>query len=161
MPALVVAQQRLAIAHLGIELGVRRTDVEVEALALHHLDLVGVAAVDQRALRDDDIRQHRARALAATRQIRAKVAAGREGVQVALDELADFVNRLGAGAERQRNLAILMLAQLCEEAPDNLAGEGLMEALRLQIVELNQQALARSEERRVGKECRSRWSPYH
>ena len=26
--------------------------------------------------------------------------------------------------------------------------------------ELNE-ALARSEERRVGKECRSRWSPYH
>ena len=23
------------------------------------------------------------------------------------------------------------------------------------------QAIARSEERRVGKECRSRWSPYH
>ena len=23
------------------------------------------------------------------------------------------------------------------------------------------QAFARSEERRVGKECRSRWSPYH
>src|SRR5256885_2772306 len=26
---------------------------------------------------------------------------------------------------------------------------------------LDAQALARSEERRVGKECRSRWSPYH
>ena len=25
----------------------------------------------------------------------------------------------------------------------------------------NLQILARSEERRVGKECRSRWSPYH
>ena len=25
----------------------------------------------------------------------------------------------------------------------------------------DQAALARSEERRVGKECRSRWSPYH
>src|SRR3989442_4923660 len=25
----------------------------------------------------------------------------------------------------------------------------------------NQRVLARSEERRVGKECRSRWSPYH
>ena len=25
----------------------------------------------------------------------------------------------------------------------------------------NEQAAARSEERRVGKECRSRWSPYH
>ena len=26
---------------------------------------------------------------------------------------------------------------------------------------LAQNAAARSEERRVGKECRSRWSPYH
>ena len=25
----------------------------------------------------------------------------------------------------------------------------------------DEQALSRSEERRVGKECRSRWSPYH
>ena len=25
----------------------------------------------------------------------------------------------------------------------------------------NEYAIARSEERRVGKECRSRWSPYH
>ena len=30
------------------------------------------------------------------------------------------------------------------------------------IIQLNQKAKARrSEERRVGKECRSRWSPYH
>ena len=28
-------------------------------------------------------------------------------------------------------------------------------------VELMKQYVARSEERRVGKECRSRWSPYH
>ena len=27
--------------------------------------------------------------------------------------------------------------------------------------ELYQSAMKRSEERRVGKECRSRWSPYH
>ena len=26
---------------------------------------------------------------------------------------------------------------------------------------ISQQRLCRSEERRVGKECRSRWSPYH
>ena len=31
-------------------------------------------------------------------------------------------------------------------------------ALRDAVVEV---ALCRSEERRVGKECRSRWSPYH
>ena len=29
------------------------------------------------------------------------------------------------------------------------------------IIEANTKAETRSEERRVGKECRSRWSPYH
>src|SRR3712207_8744832 len=32
---------------------------------------------------------------------------------------------------------------------------------RLKIPEPRSPALSRSEERRVGKECRSRWSPYH
>ena len=27
--------------------------------------------------------------------------------------------------------------------------------------QINKEFLTRSEERRVGKECRSRWSPYH
>ena len=43
-----------------------------------------------------------------------------------------------------------------------------MEAVRRQLAEarrevaaLDQRAKYRSEERRVGKECRSRWSPYH
>ena len=34
-----------------------------------------------------------------------------------------------------------------------------MEMLIVQMVE--RQGVTRSEERRVGKECRSRWSPYH
>ena len=29
------------------------------------------------------------------------------------------------------------------------------------VVQTSYQILVRSEERRVGKECRSRWSPYH
>ena len=29
------------------------------------------------------------------------------------------------------------------------------------VMVTNQDGLGRSEERRVGKECRSRWSPYH
>src|ERR1051325_11639479 len=33
------------------------------------------------------------------------------------------------------------------------------EPLRLAFIEVG--AMTRSEERRVGKECRSRWSPYH
>src|SRR5258708_36676491 len=40
--------------------------------------------------------------------------------------------------------------------------EGLIDALQERIKTLErQQAKDRSEERRVGKECRSRWSPYH
>ena len=31
----------------------------------------------------------------------------------------------------------------------------------LQTVLFEKKAIGRSEERRVGKECRSRWSPYH
>ena len=33
--------------------------------------------------------------------------------------------------------------------------------VRYYKVELEQAGIPRSEERRVGKECRSRWSPYH
>ena len=31
----------------------------------------------------------------------------------------------------------------------------------LQIIQRKKDGCVRSEERRVGKECRSRWSPYH
>ena len=31
----------------------------------------------------------------------------------------------------------------------------------LKVVDAVENGFARSEERRVGKECRSRWSPYH
>ena len=38
----------------------------------------------------------------------------------------------------------------------------LSELKSKEIVEcINEEASSRSEERRVGKECRSRWSPYH
>ena len=38
-----------------------------------------------------------------------------------------------------------------------LTQDNMQEALR----EIRRALLDRSEERRVGKECRSRWSPYH
>ena len=40
-------------------------------------------------------------------------------------------------------------------------GEPVPEVLRHFSERLGSLALPRSEERRVGKECRSRWSPYH
>ena len=35
------------------------------------------------------------------------------------------------------------------------------EAIYIQLTNQIIMGIARSEERRVGKECRSRWSPYH
>src|SRR2546430_13040903 len=51
------------------------------------------------------------------------------------------------------------LQELCEE---KLEGLDLV-AILIDGIHLGKQVLvvARSEERRVGKECRSRWSPYH
>src|SRR3712207_9467222 len=46
-----------------------------------------------------------------------------------------------------------------------VAAQGGPDAVRAvaeaQLAGLEQRCSARSEERRVGKECRSRWSPYH
>ena len=35
------------------------------------------------------------------------------------------------------------------------------DARPFKTIEENDETIKRSEERRVGKECRSRWSPYH
>src|SRR3712207_8706760 len=50
----------------------------------------------------------------------------------------------------------LMVRQLRKRESDELAGEPVW----LREIQMPH-TLARSEERRVGKECRSRWSPYH
>ena len=36
-----------------------------------------------------------------------------------------------------------------------------VDAVDVALSEVSEKELLRSEERRVGKECRSRWSPYH
>ena len=37
----------------------------------------------------------------------------------------------------------------------------IADQIQRDVAELIQKEVSRSEERRVGKECRSRWSPYH
>ena len=58
---------------------------------------------------------------------------------------------------------LLTARTVVAQATSNLAAltaEGLTQAM-IDSLESNAQLLERSEERRVGKECRSRWSPYH
>ena len=55
--------------------------------------------------------------------------------------------------------------QILQLAPDDSsvkAGKGLATLSKWVLRECSGRAVwGRSEERRVGKECRSRWSPYH
>src|SRR6185437_2533594 len=76
--------------------------------------------------------------------------------------------RLGAGADGNRlgDIDIARIADAGEGPPRQVAGDDDVadhpraDMLGL-LLHLLHQPGARSEERRVGKECRSRWSPYH
>ena len=50
-------------------------------------------------------------------------------------------------------------AQLTESSKQAAETEAALEAQAQEVIQAYGEA--RSEERRVGKECRSRWSPYH
>src|SRR2546430_11825545 len=62
-----------------------------------------------------------------------------------------FPNRRRSGGEEET------LFELLRAAPP-VSPADLRLALKVRMIELQTE---RSEERRVGKECRSRWSPYH
>ena len=49
----------------------------------------------------------------------------------------------------------------CVGSSDSSTRDQPEPSVTLYIVERELACFARSEERRVGKECRSRWSPYH
>ena len=64
------------------------------------------------------------------------------------EKITEYQNRL-RGLEAQKTEA------------ENLQIVQLVRSMRLSPHELSAMLSGRSEERRVGKECRSRWSPYH
>ena len=65
------------------------------------------------------------------------------------------------GGAKNAALAILAAAIMTDETVtiENLPNVRDINVLLQAIAEIG--AMVRSEERRVGKECRSRWSPYH
>src|SRR2546427_3803380 len=58
-------------------------------------------------------------------------------------------------------LALLLAALLVWQSLARLGAERDAAQARTDLATDRQAAATRSEERRVGKECRSRWSPYH
>ena len=78
---------------------------------------------------------------------------------------------LKAAHERKKNMVLSLMHIMCHQSPTNREETILDEAITILEARGGSPALAdllqvvreqlRSEERRVGKECRSRWSPYH
>src|SRR2546430_7780560 len=71
--------------------------------------------------------------------------------------------RVFAAAQAARSAQLELLEQVVNIDSGTGDAEGGRKVAAVLIPRLNALALTleRSEERRVGKECRSRWSPYH
>ena len=77
-------------------------------------------------------------------------------LDAAMPGLAEFRRELAAKLERIRSFSLDLETEKVARALDEGNLDGASET-----IEALQALLCRSEERRVGKECRSRWSPYH
>src|SRR2546430_1411753 len=77
----------------------------------------------------------------------ARACAGEGGIPVVVDQDAEAGNLLRSGLQADGKACGLI-------STDLIAKENCSAAVEQTLRE-------RSEERRVGKECRSRWSPYH
>ena len=64
---------------------------------------------------------------------------------------------------QQTSLAqhIARVGRICYKAKGKQPGKGMTEEEVEAFIQKRDEERCRSEERRVGKECRSRWSPYH
>ena len=91
------------------------------------------------------------------------------GVQVSSQELEPHLGMplvhtaAAVGAAVDADALVLLYRHYYDEpdAPRTLPMAGAIEALACVRAAGGRTVVVRSEERRVGKECRSRWSPYH
>src|SRR3712207_9219883 len=79
--------------------------------------------------------------------------------QVSEGEFIYIIGKVGSGKSSLLKTLYCELDLVEDEAEQaEVLGRNLLELKRKEIPALRRE---RSEERRVGKECRSRWSPYH
>ena len=67
-----------------------------------------------------------------------------------ISDAQDILSVLGLPPAQQNEISALTLLALCGLKEEDNWADATRKSLKI-----------RSEERRVGKECRSRWSPYH
>ena len=94
----------------------------------------------------------------------ARYSVSRPTAQRALNELAAdgvVVRQKGRGTFVATSRKQINLLSFTNPAVARHGGPGRHEVLSAQVTVASDALLPRSEERRVGKECRSRWSPYH
>ena len=81
----------------------------------------------------------------------------RTSIQKLIKEKLVFVN----GKNIKPNVILEIGDEITVSIPEKKEITLVAEDIDLDIVYEDDYILTRSEERRVGKECRSRWSPYH
>ena len=78
------------------------------------------------------------------------------------DPVADMLTRLRNANSAYHDSVTMPYSKLKAGVAEILQQEGYITSWKVEDnVDANGAPAVRSEERRVGKECRSRWSPYH
>ena len=77
------------------------------------------------------------------------------------DHISSLLNSLKNVDYPKDNFEIILVDDNSTDLTYNNAFAFKNELTNLKIIKAENKKYPRSEERRVGKECRSRWSPYH
>src|ERR1043166_8371053 len=82
-----------------------------------------------------------------------------------LDRMVELKKVTSAQAEQAKKIKVVTHPKRMPQIQENYAMDAVQRALSLMLTQDQMDdgglSIYRSEERRVGKECRSRWSPYH
>ena len=88
----------------------------------------------------------------------------RKGMDKAVATAMEALREISQPVTSQEDIAAVASISAADEMVGNLIAEAMQRVGRDGVITMEESKgfeTTRSEERRVGKECRSRWSPYH